>query len=78
MPAVDQALAETAFAFGVLVEMHARGVLIKPRREHVIGFLDRHAVHMIDLLARLVILPHMRAAGLRGVEQRVEVACCGG
>lgn len=32
--------------------MHLRGVLVEPRRELVLGFLHRHAVDMVDLLAR--------------------------
>ena len=43
--------------------MDARGVLVEPRREHVVGLFERDAAHMVDALARLVILPAMRRAG---------------
>src|SRR6266704_1598815 len=55
MPAVDQPPAEAALALDELVEMNARGVLIEPRRDLVLGFLDRHAVDMIDSLADFII-----------------------
>ena len=40
MAAIDQALAEAALGFGELVEMDPRGVVIEPRRHHVLGFFD--------------------------------------
>ena len=55
MAAIDQPLAEPAFAFGEMIEVDARGVLIKPRRHHVLGVLDRDAGDVIDLLAGLVV-----------------------
>ena len=60
MAAIDQPAAEAALALGELVEVHARGVLIEPRRDLVLGFLDRHAVDMVDLLADLVVAEAMR------------------
>ena len=68
--AIDQPVAEAAFALGEVVEMNARGVLIKPRRDHVLGVLDRDAVDVIDLLARLVVAEAVRAAGQHGVVGR--------
>ena len=67
MPAIDQAAAEAVLALGELVEVHPRGVLIEPRRHLVLGFLDRHAVDMVDHLADLIIAPAVRAAGEREV-----------
>src|SRR5215213_6376026 len=40
VPAIDQTAAETVLALGELVEVNARGVLVKPRRYLVLGFLD--------------------------------------
>ena len=65
--AIDQAAAEAALALGVLVEMHLGGVLPQAGRHHVLGFLDGHAVHMVDLLAHRIVVPQMRAAGQHGV-----------
>src|ERR1700722_14974774 len=67
MAAIDQAAAEAAFALDELVEGDARGVLIKPRRDHVLGFLDGIAVDMIDLLADGIIPEFGGAAGEREV-----------
>ena len=55
MAAIDQPPAEAALLGGEQIEMDARGVLIEPRRDHVLGFFDGHAVDMIDLLADLVV-----------------------
>ena len=63
VPAVDQPPAETALAFGELVEMNARGVLIEPGRDLVLGLLDGDAVDVIDALADLIIPEAIRAAG---------------
>src|SRR5450759_3241231 len=68
--AIDQAAAEAALALAELVEMHARGVLIKPRRDLMLGFLHRDAVDMIDFLARFVIAEAMRTAGQHRVIDR--------
>ena len=57
MAAIDDASAEAALRLHMLVEMDARIVLVKPRRGHVTGFLDRHAVDMIDALAERRNLP---------------------
>src|ERR1700738_77272 len=65
--AIDQAAAEAVLALGELVEMNARRVLVEPRRHLVLGFLDCHAVDMVDHLADLIIAPAMRAAGEREV-----------
>ncbi len=47
--------------------MHLRGVLVQAGGELVLGFLDGHAVDMVDLLANLVIAPAMAAPGERVV-----------
>ena len=65
--AVDDPPPEAAVLFRMLVEVHLGGVLVEPGRRHVLGFLDGHPVHMVDLLADLVVLPQMGAAGERGV-----------
>src|ERR1043166_7420658 len=70
MSAIDEAFAGIGLGLSQGVEMHPRGVLIEPRRHHVLGLLHRHAIAMIDLLAGLVVLPEMRAAGRRGVVER--------
>ena len=43
--------------------MHLGGVLVEPGGELVLGFLDRHAVDMVDALAGQVIAPAMGRAG---------------
>ena len=63
----DEPAAEAALAFDILIEMDARGVLIEPRRGHVLRFLDRDAVNVVDALADLVIAVEIRTAGQRGV-----------
>ena len=65
MAAIDEPAAEAAFAFGMLVEMHARGVLEEARGELVLGLLDGLAVDMVDLLADLVVAPALGRAGER-------------
>ncbi len=45
--------------------MNFGGILIEARRHRVLGFLERHAVHMVDLLADLVIAPLIGRAGKR-------------
>ena len=70
MPAIDQPAAEAALAFGILVEMDARGVLVEPGRHHVLGFFDRHAVDMVDSFAGFVIVPQMAAARGRQIAIR--------
>ena len=67
MATIDEPASEAAFAFTELVEMNARRVLVQPRRHHVLGFFDRHAVDMVDLLADRVVVPRMRAAGKRKI-----------
>src|SRR5947208_12039982 len=67
MPAIDQPPSETALALDELVEMNARGILIKPRRDLVLGFLDRHAVDMVNSLADFIIAEAIRAASEREV-----------
>ena len=63
MAAIDDAPAEAPVLLRMLVEMDLGGVLIEPRRGHMAGFFDGHAVEMIDPLAGLVVVPEMRAAG---------------
>ena len=65
--AIDQPAAEPALALAELVEMHLGGVLVEAGREHVLGFLDRHAVDMVDLLADRIIAEAMRRAGEREI-----------
>jgi hypothetical protein len=65
--AIDQAAAEPALGLDELVEMDARGVLIEPGRDLVLGLLDRDAVDMVDLLADRVVAEAMRAAGEREI-----------
>src|SRR5471032_850565 len=82
MTAIDQPLAEAAFAFGEMVEMDTRGILIEPRRDHVFGVFNRDADDMIDLLAGLVVAEAMRAAGqyvviVRGMDDRATAADVG-
>ena len=60
--AIDQAAAKAALALGVLVEVDFGGVLPQAGGHHVLGFFHGHAVHMVDLFARLVIVPKMGAA----------------
>ena len=67
VPAVDQPAAEAALRRGELVEMDARGVLIEPRRDLVLGLLDGDAVDVVDLLADRVVAEAVRAAGEREV-----------
>ncbi|TPW07986.1 MAG: hypothetical protein FD124_723 [Alphaproteobacteria bacterium] len=43
--------------------MHLRGVLIEARGDLVLGLLDGHAVHVIDLFASRVVFVEMRGAG---------------
>ena len=50
--------------------MNARGVLVKPRRGHVLRFLDRDAVDVIDFLARFVVAETVWAAGEHAVVGR--------
>jgi hypothetical protein len=57
MPAIDEPPPEASLSFGVLVEMHFRRVLVEAGGEHVVAFFNRHAVHMVDLLANLIIVP---------------------
>src|SRR4051794_15426262 len=55
MAAIDQPPAETVLAHRELIEVDTRGVLIKPRRHLVLGFLHCDAIHMIDLFADVII-----------------------
>ncbi len=50
--------------------MDARGVLVKPRRDLMLGFFDRIAVDVIDLLADLVVAEAIGAAGKREIVSR--------
>src|SRR5471030_1880795 len=70
MTAIDQAFPEAAFAFGEVIEMDARGILIEPRRDHVFGIFDRDTDDVIDLLAGLVVGKAVRAAGQHSVVSR--------
>src|SRR3546814_2890397 len=62
---VDDAPAEAALALGMLVEVHARRVLVEARRHLMLRLLDGHGVAVVDPLARFVIGPAMRRAGRR-------------
>src|SRR5579863_2239027 len=48
MAAIDQTTAEAALAFSKLIEMDLGGVLEEARRNLMLGFLDRHAVDVVD------------------------------
>ena len=50
--------------------MHLRRVLPQPRGDHVLGFLDRDTVHMVDLFTNRIFIPKMSAAGCRKVKTR--------
>ena len=52
-----------------MVEVDARRVLIKPRRDLMLGFLDGHAVDVVDLLADL----HNRQNDRRAAGQHIVV-----
>ena len=65
--AVDDALAEAALGLGVLVEVHLGGVLVEARRGLMLGFLERHAIDMVDLFAGLIVAPAVRRAGKRQI-----------
>src|SRR5215472_339319 len=67
MAAIDQASPKSSFAFRELVEMNARGVLIKPRRDLMLGFLDGDAVDVVNSLADVVVAETIGAAGEREV-----------
>ena len=70
VPAVDQPAAEAALGLRELIEMDARGILIKPRRDLMLGLLHRHAVDVIDLLPHGVIAETVRRAGKRESRRR--------
>src|SRR5262245_29075524 len=53
--AIDKTPTESSAAFGELVEMDARGVLIKTRRDLVFGFFDGDAVNVVDFLTNFVV-----------------------
>ena len=59
MSAIDEPLAIGAER---RVKMYLGGVLPKPRGEHMLGFLDRHTVNMVDLLTNGVVAPAVRLA----------------
>ena len=63
MPAIDEPPAEAAVLGGVLVEVDFCRVLVEARRDLVLGLLDRHAVDMVDALARRIVAKAVRAAG---------------
>ena len=60
-------MAEAAFALGEMIEVDARGVLIKPRCDHVLGVFHRDADKVVDLLAGLVVAKAVRTAGEHSV-----------
>ena len=70
MAAIDDAPAEPPVLLRVLVEMDLGRILIQPGGRHVVGLLDGHGVDMVDLLACLVVVPEMGAAGQVGVVAR--------
>src|SRR5712672_2891399 len=63
MPAVDQAPAEAAFRFGILIEMDARRVLVEPRRQLMFGFFDSDAVDMVNSFPDPIVVKAILAAG---------------
>jgi hypothetical protein len=60
MPTIDQPPPVLALAD---VEMDLRGVLPKPRGQHMLGLLDRDGIDMVDHLAKAIVAPAMRLAG---------------
>ena len=71
MAAVNQPFAEAAFAFGEVIEVNARRVLIKPRRDHVLGVFDGNADNVVDFFTLGVVAVAMRTAGQFGVVEVV-------
>src|SRR4029453_9172197 len=61
VPAIDKTSTESPAAFGELVEMDARGVLIEARRDLVFGFFDGHPVNVVDFFTNLVVAEAMHA-----------------
>ena len=51
----------------MLIEMDTGGVLVKSRRNLVLGLLDSDAIGVIDLLADIVVAITARAAGKREI-----------
>src|SRR5450830_632035 len=70
MAAIDQAAAEAALALGELVEMDARGILVKPGGDLVLGFFHGDAVEVVDPFAGLVVTEAVRTAGQHRVVGR--------
>src|SRR5215510_5629117 len=68
--AIDKTTTEPSAAFGELVEMNARGVLIKARRDLVFGFFDSHAVNVVDFFTNFVIAEAMHAP-----RQHIVIGC---
>src|SRR5690606_11531090 len=68
MAAIDEAAAEAALAFAILIEMYLRRVLVKARRHHMFGFLDGDAIHMVDLFAHFIIIPKPGRTGSGRIE----------
>src|SRR5690606_34974687 len=62
MAALDRPPAVTTIRPGILAGVDARRVLVEPHGKLMLAFLDRHAVHMIDLRADLVVVEAPRAA----------------
>ena len=58
--AIDQAFAKPAVFLSVRIKMHFRRVLIESCGDLMLSFFDRHAVHMIDFFANLIIVKSMR------------------
>ena len=70
VPAIDEPTPNTVLALGGLIEVDAGRVLVEPRGNLVLGFLDRDPVDVVDLVACLIVTEAMRAARKRRVVGR--------
>ena len=63
MAAIDLPAAETDLGGIELVEVHPRGILVEPGRQHVLRLFDGDAIHMVDPLAGAIVVPEMGRTG---------------
>src|SRR5258705_6227155 len=63
VPAIDQPATEPPLSLGELVKVNPRRVLVKAGRKLVLCFFHRHAIDVIDALARCIIAESLSAAG---------------
>ncbi len=59
MPTIDEPLPVRAEG---RIKMHLGGVLPEPCGEHMLGFLNRHTIDMVDLFANGIVAPAVRLA----------------